>query len=95
MAVMVALMPLVEMRPWNKVLYPLLVVCLFLIENHAITKDHADEAFRRRQENAQFKEIADGLSASIKEAQTGFDATMSQFSATIEKLVLFPERRRK
>ncbi len=74
-------MALLEMRPTNKAVYLLLVICLMFIENRAINKDHADlvasEEGRREEENARFETIVNGLRTSIDNGQRQFSATMN------------------
>jgi hypothetical protein len=68
-----ALMMLVEMHPFYKGIYIVVVVYLILIENSAIKKERIEaanaEACRRQQENQQFQNIANTLSDSMQRSQ--------------------------
>src|SRR5260370_35076831 len=70
LASVAAWMVLAEMRAVHKVIYFFLILALVVTETYAIHKDRRDfaenEAARRKQENAQFQQIADGLSSSIQ-----------------------------
>jgi len=81
LASVAALMVLAKMRPIHKIVYFFLIVVWVATESHAIHEDRRDfaekEATRRKQENAQFQKIADGLSSSIQVSQQQFVETKS------------------
>jgi hypothetical protein len=68
----------------------LIAFSLFVIEIRAITKDRRDfandEASRRKEENAKFQSIADGITASIKQGQEQFGTTMGELSTNLNTM---------
>jgi hypothetical protein len=91
-----AIMALAEMRPLHKAFYFLLIVSLIFTENRAIDKDRrnfatADDA-RHKEENRQFKDIADSITAGMKKESTHFDNTMHQFEVENKTLAQMREQ---
>jgi hypothetical protein len=85
---MAALMVRMDMKPLHKGIYILLVLSLVLIENRALNKERKDsndkQAQLRKEENDRFQGIADGLTASIKQSQMQFNATMFRFNESLK-----------
>lgn len=79
-----------EMRPWQKVIWMLLVGAFLFLEFRAINKDRADfakaEADRVAKEHQQFQTIAVGVKETIANSDRQFAATMSRFNETLNTL---------
>jgi hypothetical protein len=85
----VAIMMLMDMRPIHKSVYILIVLSFILIENRALNKDRTDasdaEKSQRDAENAQFQNIAGGITEAIKQSQKQFGVTMARSDAVIRE----------
>jgi hypothetical protein len=76
-----------DMPGSEKWLWTLALFALGWVEIHAIVHDRTDaanaEERRREEQNAKFKGIADGLTASIKQNQADFDTTIAGLSRSV------------